>query len=165
MQAGRSSKLRAATRCLRVMAIGIILLSFNFANAQLLSDIPDINLGSVRLAPFVQAGYRNISFNLNLPFRVTPVDQYDGSLFNGPPTMDLALSNVGAWVGTVGIDARITPNLFMVLKADGIIPNNNVTIRAGEHFPSWWDTSQTFNWNGQGLEWWDADCIAPPYET
>lgn len=158
-EASMSLKLRAVTRCLRVLAIVIIVLSCNIANAQFLSDIPDINLGSVRLAPFVQAGYRNISFNLNLPFRVTPVDQYDGSLFNGPPTMDLALSNVGAWVGAVGIDARITPNLFMALKADGIIPNNNVRVRLGEHFSSWWDTSQPFDWNGQGLEWWDADCM------
>lgn len=139
----------------------LLIASLNITSAQLVPGVPgiqDVTPGSVRIEPFVQAGYRNISFNLNLPFRINPVDQV-GSASNGSPALDLSLSNVGTWVGGVGIDARLTSNLFMVLKADGIIPNNNVAVRVGEHFPSWWDTSQTFNWNGHGLEWWDADCM------
>lgn len=50
-----------------LLIAGLVLVSINISGAQLLPAIPgigNVNLGSVKVVPFVQAGYKNIGFSV-----------------------------------------------------------------------------------------------------
>ena len=140
-----------------LLIAGLVLVSVNISGAQVLSSIPGIgnlDIANIRVVPFVQVGYKNIGFNLNLPFTVTPVDQF-GGVFNGPPALDLNFRDAGVWVGSIGLDARLASALFLSLRADGNA-TKNISVVTGENFP-WWQIQAPYIWSGSGLQWWDID--------
>ena len=141
---------------LSFLIAGIVLVLTNIAGAQFLPTIPgiaDIGLSSVKVVPFIQAGYKNIGLSLNLPFTVTPVQ--GGSPFYAPPSLDLRFQDSGVWVGSVGLDAQLLPALFFTIKADANA-RKNINIFAGENFP-WYGQPNPFSWSGSQLQWWDVD--------
>ena len=143
--------------CLSFFIAGLVLVSINISGAQVLSAIPgigNVELGSIKVTPFAQVGYKNIGFNFNLPFTITPVDQF-GNVFYGPPAFDLNLLDAGVWVGSVGLDARLPSGLFLTLRGDRSA-TKNISVRTGENFP-WWDVPAPYTWGGSGLQWWDVD--------
>ena len=147
---------------LSLLVAGLVLASITISGAQFLSAIPgcgNLNLGSVKVSPFVQAGYKNISFNLNLPFQTVPVDPTGFLVFYGPAPLDLRFAGASAWVGTIGINAQLLPNWFLTVKAEGNAPTN-IRVVTGEHYNYYGVASQSsWDWNGSGLKWWDADCM------
>lgn len=146
-------------KCLFSLTLALMLFSFNLSSAQLVSgfsDIQDISLASVRVSPFVQVGYQNLSVNLNLPFTETPVTQF-GAVFYSPPALDLKFVGASVWVGTVGIEARPSRDIFLTLKTGGNVPAN-IRVITGENF-HWFGISAPYDWNGSGLKWWDAECL------
>jgi hypothetical protein len=145
--------------CFSLLVAGLLLVSSNISGAQVLSGMPGLgnfDLGSVRVVPFVQAGYKNIGLSLNLPFTVTPVQ--GGSPFYAPPSLDLRFQDSGVWVGSVGLDARLLPAVFFTIRADANA-RKNINIFAGENFP-WYGQPNPFSWSGSQLQWWDLDGMA-----
>jgi hypothetical protein len=142
--------------CLCLLTAGLALVSINISGAQSLPTIPgigNIDLGYVKFVPFVQAGYKNIGFSLNLPFNVTPVQ--GGSAFYAPPSLDLKFQDAGVWVGSVGVDARFLPTLFFILTGEASA-RKSIAVYAGENFP-WYGQPNPFLWSGTQLQWWDID--------
>ena len=140
-----------------LLVSGLVLVSINISGAQFLSAIPgcsNLDFGCFKVAPFVQVGYKNIGFNLNLPFNITPVDQFGGS-FYGPPALDLKFRDTGVWMGSIGLDTRLSSALFLTLRADGNI-SKNINAVTGENFP-WWGISPPYTWGGSAFQWWDVD--------
>lgn len=135
-----------------LLLAGFVLVSINVAGAQVLSAIPgsgNVELGSIKVAPFAQVGYKNIGFNFNLPFTITP----DG--WTGPPPHDLKFRNAGVWVGSIGFDASLLSTFFLSLRADANA-SKNIDVIAGENYP-WQDHPRPYTWRGSQLQWWDVD--------
>lgn len=143
--------------CLCILITGLVLVSINICDAQVLSAIPgigNVDLGRVKVVPFVQVGYKNIGLNLNLPFNITPVDQF-GNPMSAPPALDLMFRDTGVWVGSIGLDTRLSSDLFLTLRADGNT-SKNISAVTGENYP-WGGIQPPYTWGGSGFQWWDVD--------
>ncbi|MGC8604702.1 MAG: hypothetical protein ACP5VS_13605, partial [Desulfomonilaceae bacterium] len=58
-------------RWMSLLIAGLVLVSAGISGAQAFSAIPgicNIDLSSMKVVPFVQAGYKNIGLSLGLPF-------------------------------------------------------------------------------------------------
>ena len=144
--------------CLSLFIAGLVLVSINICGAQVLSGMPglgDLDFGSVKVVPFCQVGYKNIGFNLNLPFTITPVNQY-GRVSTNTPALDLHLRDAGVWVGSIGLDAHLASALFISLRADGNA-TKNISVVTGENFVFWPGINPPYVWGGSGLQLWDID--------
>jgi hypothetical protein len=140
-----------------LLVAGFVIVSINISGAQFLSAIPgigNVDFGSVKVAPFVQVGYKNIGFNLNLPFTIIPIDQR-GNPAASPPALDLKFRDAGVWMGSIGIDARLPSALFVSLRADGNA-TKNISVFGAQNLTVQ-DISPPYTWAGSGLQWWDVD--------
>jgi hypothetical protein len=152
----------AARDCLKksllsLLVAGLVIASINISGAQFLSAIPgcgNVDLGCVKVVPFAQVGYKNIGFNLNLPFTITPVDQF-GGVFFVPPAQDLQFRDARVWVGSIGFDTLLPANLIFALRADANA-SKNINVFTGETF-TWWGRPNPYNWTGTQLQWWNID--------
>ena len=144
--------------CLSLLIFGLALVSVNISRAQLLpaiSGINNVDLGSVKIIPFVQAGYKNIGLSLGLPF----VNSNNPD-FNPPPSLDLSFQDAGVWVGSVGLDTRFSPRIFVDFRAAANAAKN-ISVVAGEDFLTWIDGAYApLNWSGSQFQWWDVDGMA-----
>ena len=135
--------------CLSLFIAGLVLVSFNISGAQVLSSIPgcgNLELGSVKVVPFAQVGYKNIGFSFNLPLSSSVVFGPDRSL-----ALDLSFRDAGVWVGSIGFDARLFSNFFVSLRADGNA-TKNIQVFAAENY-QYWGLPVPFTWRGSQLQW------------
>jgi hypothetical protein len=134
---------------------GLVLASINVSGAQILSAIPgcgNVDIGSVKVAPFVQVGYKNIGLNFNLP---TP----SSNVFGTATALDLKFRDAGVWVGSIGLDAHPVSKLFLTLRADGNA-SKNIDVFTGENVPYFDIKPLPYTWRGSQLQWWDIDGMA-----
>ncbi len=126
---------------------GLALVSLNISDAQVLPAIPgtgNLQLGSVKVVPFVQVGYKSIGLSYSLPF--APIAYYG--------SVDLSFQDAGVWVGSVGFDAHLLSTLFVSLRADANA-RKNISVVEGEDYK--WNGPTPYNWSGSQLQWWDID--------
>ncbi|MCL5126699.1 MAG: hypothetical protein M1511_19845, partial [Deltaproteobacteria bacterium] len=110
--------------------------------------IGNLQLASVKVAPFVQVGYENIGLSLNLPSGI------NYNLYAGPTSLDLTFQDSGVWVGSVGLEARFLSTLFLAIEADANA-RKNINVFTGEDVS--WVTPAPYSWAGSQLQWWDVD--------
>ena len=142
--------------CLSLFIAGLVLVSVNISGAQVLSSIPgvgNLELGSVKVVPFAQVGYKNIGFSFNLPLSSSVVFDPDRSL-----ALDLSFRDAGVWVGSIGFDARLLSTFFVSLRADGNA-TKNIEVFTAENF-RYYGNPNPYTWRGSQLQWWDIDGMA-----
>jgi hypothetical protein len=142
--------------CLSLFIAGLVLVSVNISGAQVLPSIPgvgNLELGSVKVVPFAQVGYKNIGFSFNLPVSISAV-------FDPTRTfaLDLSFRDAGVWVGSIGFDARLLSTFFVSLRADGNA-TKNIQVFAAENW-GYYGYPVPFTWRGSQLQWWDIDGMA-----
>ena len=135
--------------CLSLFIAGLVLVSVNISGAQVLSSIPgvgNLELGSVKVVPFAQVGYKNIGFSFNLPLSSSVVFDPARSL-----ALDLSFRDAGVWVGSIGFDARLVATFFVSLRADGNA-TKNIQVFAAENW-GYYGYPVPFTWRGSQLQW------------
>jgi hypothetical protein len=81
--------------------------------------LSSLNLGEVKLNPYVEVGFSHIGCNISIPIASdTPLPGADLRI----GTLDLALSDFNVWTGTVGLNAILTPKVVVFGTATGFAP-------------------------------------------
>ena len=143
--------------CLSFLITGLVLGSINLCGAQVLSAIPgigNVDLGSVKVVPFSQVGYKNIGFNFSLPSARGIVTQSNIDYIYLSPALDLQFQDAGVWVGSIGLDTRLLSTFLFTLRAEGNA-SKNIDVFTGENAHYW--GTPPYNWSGSPLKWWDVD--------
>lgn len=151
-----SLKMSSRKSLFSLLVAGLVLLSMNISDAQVLSGIPscgNVDLGPVKIVPFAQVGYKCVGFNFNLPYDLFPSSRNGGTY--GPPALDLSFRNASVWMGSIGFEALTVSRLFLSLRADGNA-TKNIDVITGQNFP-WFARPTPFTWNGSQVQWWDVD--------
>ena len=144
--------------CLSLFIAGLVLVSVNISGAQVLPLIPgvaNLELGSVKVVPFVKVGYEQIGINMNLP-----VSSLALAWILERKSLDFKLQDAGVWVGEVGLDTMTSRGLLFSLSALGSA-QKNVSVKMPENpfgnFGLPQLTVNPLNWNGSQFQYWSID--------
>ncbi len=107
-----------------------------------------VDIGDVKVVPWVGFGYQSQSLNVNFPF--------NGGLFRG---MDVSLKNNALWIGSLGLDVAYRQRLRFYGMADTnlFVGNAGSLTTKTDQYTGGETTPTGLNWSGSQQRWWELN--------
>jgi len=127
-----------------------------FPGGSLFSPIPGLgscDFGGLKLTADARAGYQWIGLNFNLPTS-SPFGVGDGFA-----PIDIQLRDAHVWVGSVGLDAQLTPRLTLFVQGEANAKTKAGVVASDDPFLHL-NGRGRYRWDASGLEWWALEAGA-----